>query len=220
MMNPQRLSNPFTHSSEPDWVMLPKSSVPQGLMKIKSEAGTGKSGNSNVEAEPGKLTIAEVAHASNRGLLNMQEQRRVTQYPAEVAPSTSSFTRGPAPPIPRKPIEFVISNERNLELSSSDKVGSAAALPVQPQVIGRTSKHLSSINVLPRPDKPLPASHHCSIPCLPATSSVRLSDQLQAGSTLALPKNPAQASSGLIGLLDDDNVGPPYIPTLQPIRRS
>ena len=218
-MNPQRISNPFTPSSEPDWVMLPKSSVPQGLMKTKSEAGTSKSGIYNVAAEPGKLILSE-AHASNRGLPSIQKRRIETQNPAVAAPSKSSFTRGPAPPIPRKPIEFVISNERNLELSPSETLDSAPSLSVQPQVIGSTLIHPPSINALPVSDKALPASHQWSIPYSPATSSVRLPYQQQAGPTLALPKNPAQASSGSSGLLDDDNVGAQYIPSLQPICRS
>lgn len=217
-MNPQRISNPFTPSIEPDWVMPPKLSVPQGLMKTKSEAGKAKSGIYNVAAEPGKLILSE-AHASNGGLLNIQKRRMDTQNPAVAAPSTSSFTRGPAPPIPQKPIEFVISKERNLELSSSEKLDSAASLSVQPQVIGSTLIHLSSINALPGSDRPLPASHQLSIPCSPAASSVGLPDQPQADPTLELPKNPAQASSGSSGLLDDDNVGAQSIPSLQPIRR-
>lgn len=199
--------------------MLPKLSAPQGLMKTKSEAGTSKNGFHNVAAEPGKLILSE-AHASNGGLPSIQKRRIETQNPAIAAPSTSSFTRGPAPPIPPKPIEFVISNERNLELSSREKLDSAASLSVQPQVIGSTLIHLSSINALPGSDKPLPASHQWSIPCSPAMSSVRLPDRPQAGPTLALPKNPAQASSGSSGLLDDDDIGAQYIPSLQPICRS
>lgn len=199
--------------------MLPKSSVPQRLMNQKSEAGTAKSDNYDVAAEPRKSAVSDGAHASSRALLNVQEQHIKTRNPEVSTPSTSSSTKGPAPPPPPKPIEFVVSNERNLELSSSDNRDSAAALSIQPQVMRSTLVHLSSINALPRSDKPLPASRQWSIPCLPTTSGVPLSDQTQAGPTPTLPKKSAQASSGSSGLLDDENVGAQHIPSLQPIRR-
>lgn len=219
-MNHQRISNPFTPSSAPDWVMLRKSYVPNGHMNKQVEADTAKRGNDNVAVEPGNLPRAEVAHASDRGLLNLQEPRIETQSHGVAESSTSSYTRGPPPPIPRKPIEFVISNERNLEPSSSDRLETAADLSDQPQIVGSTLKQLSSINTLPWSDKPLPASHQWSIPSLPATNSVRLPDEPHADPTLASPKNLAQSLSGSSGLLDDDNVGALYFPSLQPIRRS
>lgn len=220
IINPQRMSNPFTPSSEPDWIMRPERSFSQGLMKTKSEAGTSQSGIYNVAVEPGKSILSE-AHASNGELPNIQKRRIEKQNPAVAAPSTSSFTRGPAPPIPRKPIEFAISKKRNLEPSLSETLDSAASLSVQPpQVIGSTLEHMSSMNALPGSDKALPVSHQWSIPYSPATSSVRLQYQPQAGPSLALPKNRAQASPGSSGLLDDDNVGAQYIPSLQPICRS
>lgn len=189
-------------------------------MNKKVEAGTAKSGKWNVAAEPGNSTASEAVHASNRALLSNLEKRIETQNPAASVPSTSSFTRAPAPPIPRKPIQFVISNDRNLEQSSRDKRDSAAALSIQPQVARITLRHSTSINAHPGSDKALLASRQWSIPRLPATSSVHLSDQPQADSTLGLPKNLAQASSGSSGLLDDDNVGAQYIPSLQPVSRS
>lgn len=199
--------------------MPPKSSLPQRLMNQKSEAGTAKSDNYDVAAEPTKSTVSEGAHASSRAVLNVQEQHLKTQNPAVSAASTSSSTKGPAPPSSRKPIESVASNEQNHGLSSSGKRDSATALSIQPQVIRSTFIHLSSINALPRSNKPLPASRPWSIPCLPTTNDVPLSDQTQAGPTIALPKEPAQASSGSSELLDDDNVGAQHIPSLQPIRR-
>lgn len=200
--------------------MPPKSSVPQRLMNQKSEAGTAKSDNYDVAAERKKSTVSEGAHASSRALLNVQEQHIKTHNTAVSAPSTSSATKGPAPPPPRKPIEFVVSNERNLELSSSEKRDSAAALSIQPHVIRSTVINLSSINALPQSDKPLPASRQWLIPYLPTTDDVPLSDQTQASPTIALLKRPAQASSGSSELLDDDNVGAQHIPSLQPIRRT
>lgn len=200
--------------------MPPKPPISQRLMNQKSEAGTAKSDNYNVAAEPKKSTVSEGAHASSRALLNVQEQHIKTHNPAVSAPSTSSSTKGPAPSPPRKPIEFVVSNERNPELSSSDKRDSAAALSIQPHVIRNTLINLSSINALPQSDKHLPASGQWLIPCLPTTNDVPLSDQTQASPTIALLKRPAQASSGSSELLDDDNVGVQHIPSLQPIRRT
>lgn len=217
-MNPRRDPNPFTPSSEPEWVMQPESSIPQRLMNQKSDAGIAKSVNYDVSAEPTKSTLSEGAHASSRALLNVQEQHIKSQSLAVSAPSTSNSTKTPAPLPFRKPIEFTVSNERNLELSSSDTRDSAAALSVQSHGIRSTLIHLSSINAPPRPDKPLPASQW-SIPCFPTTNGVPLSDQTQAGRTLALPRRPAQASSGSSDLLEDDNVGAQHIPSLQPIRR-
>lgn len=196
--------------------MPPKSSVPQRLMNQKSEAGTAKSDNYDVVAEPKKWTVSEGAHASSRALLNVQEQHIKTHNPAVSAPSTSSSTKGPAPPPPRKPIEFVVSNERNVELSSNDKRDSAAALSIQPHVIRSTLINLSSINALPQSDKPLPASRQWLIP---TTNDVPLSEQTQASPTIALLKRPAPASSRSSELLDDDTVGAQHIPSLQPIRR-
>lgn len=200
--------------------MPPKSSVPQRLMNQKPEAGTAKSDTYDVVAEPKKWTVSEGVHASSRALLNVQEQHIKTHNPAVSAPSTYSSTKGPAPPPPRKPIEFVVSKERNVELSSSDKRDSAAALSIQPHVIRSTLINLSSINALPQSDKPLPASRQWLIPCSPTTNDVPLSDQTQASSTIALLKRPAQASSGSSELLDDDTVGAQHIPSLQPIRRT
>lgn len=199
--------------------MPPKSSVPHRLMNQKSETGTTKSDNDDISAEPTKLDVSECAHASSRALLNVQERHIKSRNPIGSAPSTSSSTKGPAPPLPRKPIEFVVSNERSLELSSSDMRDSAAALSIRPDIIRSTLIHASSINALPRSGRSLPASRQWSIPCLPTTSGVPLSDQTQAGPTIALPKKPAQASSGSGGLLDDDNVGAQHIPSLHPIRR-
>lgn len=198
--------------------MPPTSFVPHRLMNQKSETDTTKSDNDDISAEPSKLDVSECAHAGG-GLLNVQGRRIKSRDPAGSAPSASSSTKGPAPPPPRKPIELVVSNERNLELSSRDMRDSAAAFSIRPHVIRSTLIHLSSINALPRSDEPLPAIRQWSIPSLPTTSGVPLSDQIQAGPTFALPKKPAQASSGSSGLLDDDNVGAQHIPSLHPIRR-
>lgn len=200
--------------------MPPKLSVPQRLMNQKSEAGTAKSDNYDVAAEPRKSTVSEGVQGSSRALLNLQDQHIKTNNPAVSAPSTSSSSKGRAPPPPRKPIEFVVSNERNLELSSRDKRESAGALSIQPHVTRTTLINLSSLNALPQSDKPLPASRQWLIPCLPTTNDVPLSDQTQASPTIALLKRPAQASSGSSELLDDDNVGAQHIPSLQPIRRT
>lgn len=200
--------------------MPTKSSVPQRLMNQKYEAGTVKSDNYDVATEPRKSTVSEGVHGSSRALLNVQEQHIKTHNPAISAPSTSSSTKARAPAPPRKPIEFVVSNERNLELSSSDKRGSPAALSVQPHVIRSTSINLSSINALPQSDEPLPATRQRLIPCLPTTNDVPLSDQKEASPIVVLLKRPAQASSGSSQLLDDDNIGAQHIPSLQPIRRT
>lgn len=187
-------------------------------MNQKSEAGTAKSDNYDVAAEPRKSTVSEGVHGSSRALLNLQDQHIKTDNPAVSAPSTTSSTKGQAPPPPRKPIEFVVSKERNLEVSSRDKRDSAGALSIQPLVTRSTLINLSSTNALPQSDKPLPASRHLITPCLPTTKDMPLSDQTQASPTIALLKRPAQASSGSSELLDDDNVGAQHIPSLQPIR--
>lgn len=206
--------------------MPTKSYVPQRLMNQKYEAGTVKSDNYDVATEPRKSTVSEGVHGSSRSLLNVQEQHIKTHNPAISAPSTSSSTKARAPAPPRKPIEFVVSKERNLDLSCSDKRGSPAALSVQPHVIRSTSINLSSINALPQSDEPLPATRQRLIPCLPTTNDVPptndvpLSDQKQASPIVVLLKRPAQASSGSSQLLDDDNIGAQHIPSLQPIRRT
>lgn len=200
--------------------MPTKSSVPQRLMNQNYEAGTVKSDKYDVAAEPRKSTVSEGVHGSSRALLNVQEQHIKTHNPAVSAPSTSSSTKGRAPALSRKPIEFVVSNVRNLELSSSDKRGSPVALSVQPHVVRSTSINLSSINALPQSDEPLPASRQWLIPCLPTTNNMPLSDQKQASPIVALLKRPAQASSGSSELLDDDNIGAQHIPSLQPMRRT
>ncbi len=194
-------------------MILPKS-IPQALGSKKVEIGAAESAKPPPSYEAKKASISDVIHTTKTTQVTQQEEVKGTLSPGTSASSPYNLSRGPAPPVPRKPAELIAPSERKKNPPHTQRQDSVPALSSKPQA-RRQPSNMLSLNPLIGSQKSLSSSPTSN---LEMKRSKNLPDRDRSGLPSQSPTS--KASSGSRGLLDEDNVGAQSIPSLQPLRRS
>ncbi|KAG7007150.1 inositol-1,4,5-trisphosphate 5-phosphatase 1 [Physcia stellaris] len=204
MLNPQRPSNPFTPSPEPDWVTVsppssyqgPGAAQMDGARKVSTRQASSKFPTSS------PTQTSSVSRAASKGAPPAKaRQDPSSQSQAPTAPSTSSVSRKPAPPVPKKPALLSTPSEQAVDTTRS------SAAPSQPPSAPKPRPTAEITTVFPPPPRRATGS--------PSTAS----PLRQASSRDA--NGPRRTSRKAPDLMDDDgdDGGAKMIPALQPQRR-
>lgn len=220
-LNSQRSSNPFTPSNEPDWVIIPKSSMHQGLLSRETDLWADKSGEKRSffrQNDARETPSSNTEYINSRGLTSQQSERGITASPASSVPSSKAL-RGKAPPIPQKPAVLTGQHEQNMK--SSIGLRQDLIPPVSSEFHGARETPLPFSSTRPLPDSKKTLQ---SPQLLPRRSSQREKNKKQPdlaqsdGPPLPPRRSTVQARSSR-SLLDEDDNGARAIPSLQPVRR-
>ena len=219
VLNPQRPSNPFTPSPEPDWVTVsrPSSSRDTGDQ-------TGKpSGSASRKLPPPYNPGQPPAFAVPPPIDTWQappSSKSNTQSPstASVTSSTSSITRKPAPPVPNKPALLSTPNRRASQTSRDTVPEQTQNQPLSPTgrqkpppVAGATTR----FSPPPPPRRATGPVADTQIPLRGVREAVTRSD----GPSLP-PRRRRNGEPTNNGLMDEDAGGGGLdIPSLRPQRR-
>lgn len=216
-LNIQRSSNPFSLSSEPDWVIL-KSSMRQGLLSRETDTGEAENGEKRSfprQNDTGKLPSSKAKYSNSGDLTPEQAEKVIT-----ASRSTSRVLRAKPPSIPQKPAVPIGPHEQNTK--------SSAVLRQDLTTLGSSELHGGRETSLLLPStRPLTDSQQTlrSPQPLQTISSSRGKSKNQPdlpqsdGSLLPSRGFTVQACSSR-GLLDEDDSSASAIPSLQPLRRS
>lgn len=120
-LNSQRVSNPFTLSNEPDWVIIHKSLTHRGLVGQETDIGAAESGNKRSfshENEARKTPSSSVKNSSSRELTSEQTEGGLPASLASSVSSSSRVLRDKGPPIPHKPAVLAGFHEQNVPSSA------------------------------------------------------------------------------------------------------
>lgn len=218
VLNPARPSNPFSLTTEPDWVMVGRakdygypernSSIPPAPPSRRGDRRLPPPANDHPDKSRNALTLA-TSHGSETSTATM----------SPLSPSNESdIRRKPAPPVPKKPALLSSpstgasnSPRRILEGASGDRVINTSDRTVPPPAPPRRT---ASGTTLPRNR---PAPHSSSLGGIPTSSGQRPPSALQR------PHPPSRrdgdsSSSPSSNLLDEDIVDGGTIPSLKPLR--
>ncbi|KAL8942373.1 MAG: hypothetical protein Q9216_001693 [Gyalolechia sp. 2 TL-2023] len=229
-LNPARPSNPFTLTTEPDWILVARSQEARNLGEKASKPpappsryGTRSSPTSS--GRPGPYQSApDVAPRYGMSALKTQTH--------SLSPSKASeILHKPAPPIPRKPpLLSALSVRPDSPQSRPNRESKSPTTDEHTNGI-RRSAGKSGIAILPSP--PLSRQSDPGV-TVPETVSVHdvakkipnarpLSERHQPPSKLVNPVMPSrrgEEEDSRRDLLSEDNVGAKAIPSLQPLRPS
>jgi hypothetical protein len=165
--NPQRAPNPFSASTEPDWVKVPRPNPPPprslSVRERNTSATTSLNENLERKAVAGNRKLPPVwpphqqqSHSrtpsTHQSLLDSPLPSQETQHPPRLPrrPSTSSqhsITRKPAPPVPKKP--STLRSESPSAASTRDD-GFAPKLPKRINTLPQMQESVSMPMLLPQ----------------------------------------------------------------------
>lgn len=197
--NPRRPSNPFTPSSEPDWIVVPNAAASQGRGNpgIPATSSTHTSHRSQMPLEAAGL-LQLTSFPRDDGLLtpNRLSISKTASIASSPAPSTSVI-RKPAPPVPKKP--EVLGQRRqpndNACLGQGD--------------VGARNTHITSATHTPQPWLVSPSASSSNAPPLSHRSATPGQASMSNRQTPTLP--PPRRSRGQLANLVDEG-GPPLPP--------
>ena len=217
MLNPQRSSNPFNPSPEPDWVTVtppssyqsPGAAQTDGARKVSMRQASSK-----FPTSPPTQT-SSVSRAASGGA----PPTKVRQDPrspslASIASSTSSVSRKPAPPVPKKPALLSTPSEQSID--------TARALPASSQTPSAPkSRPTAEINtIFPPPPRRATGGSSTTVP-FRQTSSRHTQDHEEGNGPPLPQRRTSRRVQKAPDLMDDDEDygGAGMIPALQPQRK-
>ncbi|MCJ1387033.1 inositol polyphosphate 5-phosphatase [Xylographa soralifera] len=220
--NPNRAPNPFTPSSDSDWVVV--GNLSNGTDHRQSNTQDGEapriSGRDARAYSPRDQPLSEYVHVE--AAANGAPLARTDSF----ASSTSSATgvrRKPAPPVPKKPPLFTSNSPQVPPLAATAPALGSIRLPDPASVFTGWNKSVYGGTVPPprqstRVDQQ--TSRQVSVPVRSRFDNKQIQDETDAMGRPSLPARPiAQTQSG-IGLMDQDSNKDQVrnIPSLQPLR--
>ena len=225
ILNSQRPSNPFTPTSEPDWVTVARPTLhPQASNQSRNGTGTMSSNTSTTSRKlPPPLKPAQ-SPPYNSGLASKTSQGAYnppSPSSSSVASTTSStISRKPAPPVPKKPV--LLSRPSDAQRPTTDTVpaplatlSSMATSNPKPQSPGESAKLVPS-----PPYRTGSLSTGVSYPQVPPQQDSRRDPQasiVDDGPPLP-PRGASSKKGSSVGLLDADDGRVVGIPSLQPLK--
>ena len=221
MLNPQRPSNPFTPSPEPDWVNVsppssyqgPGAAQMDGARKVSMRQASSKFPTSS------PTQTSSVSRAASKGAPPAKaRQDPSSPSQASIASSTSSVSRKPAPPVPKKPALLSTPSEQAVDTTRS--LAAPSQTPSAPK-----PRPTSEINtVFPPPPRRgtglATGSPSTALPLRQASS--RHPQDHEDGNGPPLPqRRTSRQVQKAPDLMDDDEDygGAKMIPALQPQRK-
>ena len=229
--NPKRPSNPFTPSSEPDWIVVPKSAVSQGRgnQRTSRPPSTQVSRHPPASFDPAESLPSSSVHVNGGPLTSNRASMSRTASFASSASSSKGASRKPAPPIPKKPELLTRNSSQQSGLGSQrkDDPRLSSARMTSPTNTPRrelVSPSLSGLGFPPPPRRNVhrsqafpPNRHTPTLP--PPRVSRRLSPNLADESRPPLPpRRPSEIAVNPGGIMDENDGGAQSIPSLQPRR--
>lgn len=228
--NPRRPSNPFTPSSEPDWIVVPKAAASQerGNPGIPATSSAHTSHRSQMPLEAaGSLRLASFPRDDGPITPNRSSNSKTASFASSPAPSTSVI-RKPAPPVPKKP--EVLGQRRqpndNAGLGQGDvgarntHITSATHTP-QPWLVSPSASSLNAPPLCHRTANPGQAfMSNRQTPTLPPPRRSRgqLANLVDEGGPPLPPRRLSQLAVNRDGIMDESVDGAQSIPSLQPRR--
>ena len=214
ILNERRPLNPFTTTKEPDWVMIPKASENRPLLEPSNGSvilppGSGQNPRRlpppfnptpNPPMSAGQdSTQVQSSASSQRSRTSSQES------------GISTFSRKPAPPVPKKPALLSKTSDQNPDQGdrNTDRGGTGTARSPLPNAT-------RSLPTLDATAPPLPRR-------TPGRSPVAREQEVfpqrspEADGPPLPPRRP-EGPQNSMGLMDDDIEGASAIPSLQPQR--
>ena len=221
-LNPQRPSNPFAPTNEPDWIVVPKTAASQGrASQAVTEIATLQ--RSQAPFEPaGSVSVP----GDGEPLMPNRASISRTASFALSASSSTSESRKPAPPVPKKPESLARKSlpkelgghgKGNLRPSdaripSSSHEPQAMAVPPSASRLSSPPPFHQSVNA----GEVFPLNRQT--PALPPPRRSR-GGPANLGDGPPLPaRRPSQLAVNRGGLMDESVDGAQSIPSLQPRR--
>jgi len=229
--NPRRPSNPFTPTTEPDWIVVPK--------YASSPSYRGPSTPSSTLSKSSPQTSATSLHRipSGRGVINGGASSFVPPLPSRASSfasstsSSASLARKPAPPVPKKPVLLSSQGSQRSSFTGGSRDmppsgGARIAVPIGQSQKDATSATMAGLAYRPSARQTdtmelgFPSGGQTP-PTPPPRGSRRVSQSLDGGGGLPPSLPPRTSSSSKLntsGLMDEVDDGAKNIPSLQPRR--
>ena len=226
--NRLRPSNPFTPSSEPDWVLVSKPRPRDGSKdRPATHREVSKSTTNAHQVVPRFEPIQNTSSALTNDNLSPNRKHVQRMSSEDSAVSVSSLSRKQAPPIPKKP-SLLSPPVRRQASSSSQTVDTVDQIQSPPPGWKTSATIPPGANYPPPPRRTTPLTQpSLSSRQTPSSDSVQkdhdnIPSSMHLNGRKLLPPEgrSGSANEGSYGLLDDDDNGVQGIPSLQPFRRS
>jgi len=223
--NSRRPLNPFTPSSEPDWVVVGSASNGIDLRQSYTYDGQAPilSGRDARANSPRDQPLSEYIHVDGVEVAaNGAPLARIDSF-ASSSSSVTGVRRKPAPPVPKKPPLLTSSSQQILPLAAVAPALDTKRLPDSASVSPSWNKSVYG-GALPPPRRSNLVDQQASRQVSAPLRSRLANELIQNGTDIArrpsLPVRPiAQATAGT-GLMDEDRSDDHIrnIPSLQPVR--
>lgn len=228
--NPQRPSNPFVPSSEPDWILVPKAAASQGRRGQGNPeiSSTGTTRHSPAPlAPPGSLRLVSAPGDDSPSTSNRASITRTASLASSVSSSTS-VKRKSAPPVPKKP-ELLGRKSQPKErggqvrddLCPSDARISSPILTPQPRLVSPSASTLSSPPSFRQsvdPSQAILSNRYAPTLPPPRRSGVPPPNLVDEGGPPLPPRRPSRLVVTHGDIMDESVDGALSIPSLQPRR--
>ncbi|KAL8768118.1 MAG: hypothetical protein Q9209_005581 [Squamulea sp. 1 TL-2023] len=227
MLNPVRPSNPFTATTEPDWIMVGRSKEPGESKRKISTTPMYPPRRFGCSPQPSDHDLGPSK--------TMSTQDFTDEVPASPDPpsplstlTSSSMKRKPAPQVPKKPPFLSNSNIHTGPINDPRSASGNTATTTTTAVDGQHAKSFlagTRGDVIPRPmsyrkvsEPPIPsAGLPINVTGIPSTTAVTFDAPPPLFKTRTTTSG-GDRNGGRGNLLDQDNEGASKIPSLQPLR--
>ncbi|KAL8936897.1 MAG: hypothetical protein Q9211_003960 [Gyalolechia sp. 1 TL-2023] len=230
VLNPARPSNPFTATTEPDWVMV-----------VRSQEARNSGGKIDTPPTPPSRRGTRISPTSNghpaahQGAPDLAPKHGVSASKEQIgslSPSKASdVLRKPAPPVPKKPAVLSTSSAGPDTPQGRARGESKPSTTDQHSNGSRTRVGKPDTTIPTPPPRPRQTDPGVMAPKVGAVAGTRktspnarrLSERQRPPSapiTDVTPSRRGEVNSSRRDLLEEDNVGAGAIPSLQPLRPS
>ncbi|MCJ1286922.1 inositol polyphosphate 5-phosphatase [Xylographa opegraphella] len=223
--NPHRSANPFTPTSEPEWVVvgIPSNRTDHRQSSIHDGRAPSISERNARAYNPRDQRLSEYIHVDGvEATANGAPLARIDSFASSTF-SVAGVRRKPAPPIPKKPPLLTSNNPPMLPLAATAPVSGDIRIP-DPASVFRGGNKSSYSGSLPPPRRSTrvdrPASRQLPVSVRSRFGNTPIQNETDASRRPSLPARPIVQTRSEVGLMDEDSNEDQIlnIPSLQPLR--